>query len=170
MRYILLLLSLMLSWPLCAKDVYKWTNEEGVVIYSDSYRPDAERLRVPDDKSAGGGTALPEDAGTGAVASGGGYENFSIAQPENDGTIRSNEGTVTVGLSLSPALAAGHSIQVWVDGSKLEGELKGTQFTLNQLNRGTHTLEARIVDADGQSILSAPRISFHLRKASVPTP
>lgn len=170
MRYILMLLILILSWPLFAKDVYKWTNEDGVVIYSDNYRPDAERVRVPSNKSAWEGTALPENADTETAASGGGYEKFAIAQPENDETVRSDEGRVTVGLSISPALAAGHAIQVWVDGSKLEGELKGTQFTLNQLNRGTHTLEARIVDADGQSILSTPRINFHLRKAAVPTP
>lgn len=172
MRTLTLIFVLLLSWPLLAKDVYKWTSEEGVTLYSDTYRPGAERVRVSGEKS----TPSPnvdtpaEDVRKNTSAAAGGYEQFEILTPENEETIRSNEGVVNVGLTLTPALADGHAIQISVDGTPLDSELKTTQFTLNSLNRGTHSLEVKIVDAEGNPVMSAPRISFHLRKASVIQP
>ncbi len=174
MRNIVLFLILFISLPLFAKDAYKWTNADGVVIYSDTYQEGAERIRVRDSKSAsskpsseGGQT---QSAGQAADAGAVSYESLEIVQPENDATVRSNEGTIAVGLALSPGLAEGHSIKVLVDGSEMPGEVKGTQFSLSNLNRGTHSLETRVVDADGNVMITSNRINFHLRQASINTP
>ncbi|MCU7813529.1 MAG: DUF4124 domain-containing protein [Candidatus Thiodiazotropha sp. (ex Notomyrtea botanica)] len=166
MRSVVLILILLVSCPLLAKDVYKWTTESGEVVYSDTYRPGAERIRVSGSKS------VPEDAAdqTTAAADGETYQSFEVVQPENDETIRSNEGTVTVGLTLSPALAANHAIHVFVDGTRLEGEMKSTQFSLNGLNRGTHSLNAKVVDNEGNELVATPSVNFHLRKTSVIKP
>jgi len=172
MRILTLLLVLLLSWPLYAKDVYKWVSEEGVVIYSDTYRPGAERIHVSGNKPTpnSGGDTSADNAGQNTSADAGGYEQFEILTPENGETVRSNEGVVTVGLSLTPTLAADHRFQILVDGTPLKGQLKGTQFSLNGLNRGTHTLGAKIIDGEGNPVISAPSISFHLRKESVIKP
>ena len=61
-------------------------------------------------------------------------------------------------------------IQIFVDGNKLKGDLTTTQFTLNDLNRGTHSLQVKIVDAQGNTRSTAPSINFHLRKASIIKP
>lgn len=172
MRTLTLLFAFLLAWPLYAKDVYKWTSEEGVILYSDTYRPGAERIHVT------GGSTSPQpgvgsstDEGSQSTsATAGNYEHFEILSPENDETIRSNEGVVPVGLSLTPTLAPGHSIQILLDGTLLEGSLNSTQFTLNNLNRGTHSLEAKVVDEAGNPVMTAPRINFHLRKASIIQP
>ena len=172
MRTLTLILALLIALPLYAKDVYKWTNEEGVVIYSDTYQPGAERIHVSGSKSSDtpNTATTTADQTPASTEAAGGYEKFEILTPGNEETVRSNEGVVPVGLSLTPALAPGHGIQVLVDGVPLENELKTTQFTLTNLNRGTHTLEAKIVDADGAVLMSAFRINFHLRKASINTP
>jgi hypothetical protein len=174
MRIYVLFLVLFASLPLFAKDVYKWTNEEGVVIYSDTYRDGAELIRVPGGKSSfrtPSDTAdQPESSGEGSLTGDTGYTSLEIVQPENDATIRNNEGTVAVGLVITPALAEGHSIKIVVDGAELEGEMRGSQFSLNNLNRGTHSLVTRIVDADGNVLISSSSINFHLRKASILTP
>ncbi|MCU7850706.1 MAG: DUF4124 domain-containing protein [Candidatus Thiodiazotropha sp. (ex Monitilora ramsayi)] len=170
MRSVVLILILLVSCPLLAKDVYKWTTETGEVVYSDTYRPGAERIRVSGSKSAP--STIAEDAAdqTTAAVDGETYQSFEVVQPENDETIRSNEGTVTVGLTLSPALAANHAIHVFVDGTRLEGEMKSTQFSLNGLNRGTHSLNAKVVDNEGNELVATPSVNFHLRKASVIKP
>ena len=173
MRNIVMLLIFFVSLPLFARDVYKWTNDEGVVIYSDTYREGAERIRVSDSKSSpASSTPAEKTAGSAGgeqtdAAEAAGYESLEIVQPENDATIRSNEGTVAVGLALTPALAEGHSVKILLDGNEMPGEVKATQFSLTNLNRGTHTLETRVVDAEGAVVITSNSINFHLRQASL---
>jgi hypothetical protein len=174
MRIFLPLLIFFLAMPALAKDVYKWTNEEGVVIYSETYREGAERMHVSGDKSSPrSGTEaadeFQEEAVEGAVGDSD-YTKLEIVQPENEATVRNNEGTVTVGLVISPTLAEGDSIKIVVDGSELENDLKSAQFSLNNLNRGTHSLVVRVVDKDGNVQITSNSVNFHLRKASVITP
>lgn len=167
MRNTVLFLILFVSLPLFAKDVYKWTNDEGEVVYSGTYREGAERIRVKDETS-GSDTADQDQSGTTAGA--GGYESLEIVVPENNATIRSDEGSVAVGLAISPALAEGHSIKIIVDGTELEGEMKGTQFSLGSLILGSHSLETRVVDANGNVLISSNRVNFQLRKSAITTP
>ncbi len=174
MRNTVLLLVFFLSLPAFGRDVYKLTNADGEVIYSDTYIEGAERMRVSDPKTsstrAPAGADETQDTGTNAPAQGEGYESLEIVQPENEATIRNNEGTVTVGIAVSPGLAKGHKVRILVDGNQLDGDLASTQFSLNNLNRGTHTLETRIVDEAGAVLISSSPVTFHLRKASVLTP
>jgi hypothetical protein len=173
MHKFLPLLIFFLALPAFGRDVYKWTNEEGVVIYSDTYQEGAERVRVstgaaktPASRTEGEGAG----AGTGASAENIVYQSLEIVQPANDATIRSNEGTVAVGLAISPALGQGHAVKIIVDGTELEGTMQGTQFSLNNLSRGTHSLETRVVDADGNELISSNAINFHLRQTSIIKP
>ncbi|MEN8167166.1 MAG: DUF4124 domain-containing protein [Pseudomonadota bacterium] len=173
MRILILLLVLPLALPCSAKDVYKSTSDDGVVIYSDTYKEGAERIRVQGGKPgrpAKAETATNNRSNTTDSATAVGYETFEIAQPANEETIRSNEGTVTVGLNLTPALSSGHLIQIYLNGTKLGSDLTTTQFTLNELNRGTHSLQAKVVDVEGKPQISSETINFHLRKASIIKP
>ncbi len=162
MRNIVLFLILFISLPLFAKDAYKWTNADGVVIYSDTYQEGAERIRISGSKSSADSV--------GQNQTGAGYESLEIVQPENEATVRSNDGMVAIGLSLIPALAEGHAVKIIVDGTELKGDMKATQFTINNLNLGSHSIETRVVDEDGNVLISSNRIIFNLRKASIITP
>ncbi|RDH80981.1 MAG: hypothetical protein DIZ78_18165 [endosymbiont of Escarpia spicata] len=172
MRILIPVLLAVLTLPVAAKDVYKWTSPDGVIYYSDQFREGAEKVWIPGQSTArskAGETSEPSEETN--LPGESGYAVFEIAEPENDATIRNNEGTVGVGLSLSPVLISGDAIQVFVDGNRIEGDIGGaTQFTLNDLSLGTHTLEARILDDTGKLLTSTPTINFHLRKAPVTTP
>ncbi len=172
MRILISVLLAVLTLPVAAKDVYKWTSPDGVIYYSDQFREGAEKVWIPgqsSDRSNDGEKRDPSKAAN--LPDESGYAVFEIAEPENDATIRNNEGTVGVGLSLSPVLLSGDAIQVFVDGNRIEGDIgAATQFTLNDLSLGTHTLEARILDETGKRLISTPTINFHLRKASVTAP
>ena len=162
MRKAVLLLCFVASLPLFARDVYKMTNEEGVVIYSDTYIEGAERIRLTGSTTSASYPDTESQAGE--------YTSLEIVQPENDATIRNNEGTVAVGLSLSPTLAEGHSIKIFVDGTELKNAMRGTQFSLNKLNRGTHSLLTKVVDAYGNVLINSNLVNFHLRQAGISTP
>ena len=75
-----------------------------------------------------------------------------------------------MGLALTPALISGHLIHVYLDGAKLDADMTTTQFSLTGLNRGTHSFQAKIVDAEGRPQIATKSINFHLQKASVQNP
>ncbi len=159
MRKFVPLLIIFMALPAFARDVYKWTNEEGVVIYSDTYQEGAQRVRVSDERVPA--SRVDEEANA--------YSRFEIVQPANDATIRS-DGSVAISLSLSPALAEGHEVKIVVDGSELEGGMKGTQFTLKGLARGSHSLQTRVVDAEGNVLITSNSINFTLRQEAINEP
>ncbi|MES9944878.1 MAG: DUF4124 domain-containing protein [Candidatus Thiodiazotropha sp.] len=165
MRIVVLLLTLLMAMPLLARDVYKYISEDGEVIYSERYHPDAERITVSDSKKT---AALPPDEQSEeARAAAGEYATFSIVKPSDNETIRNEEGTVPVGISLEPNLAEGHVIHLFVDGTKLDSDIKQTQLILQQLNRGTHSLQAKIINSEGESLKESNSITFHLRQPAV---
>lgn len=172
MRTWIFFLAFIIALPCVARDVYKWKSEDGVIIYSDTYQNGAERVSISPGKAHQTETNNVVESTTNEQPDtvSGVYQAFEIAQPQNDLSIRSDEGTVNVGLSLSPMLQAGHIIQVYLDGTKFDTDLTTTQFSLNGLNRGTHTLQAKVVDAKGNPQISTQSISFQLRKAAVDNP
>jgi hypothetical protein len=170
MRKILLLLLILVACPLLAKDVYKVTTPDGEVIYSDTYIPGAERMRVSGSKSSSGKSADSNNKAVGTFAEGSIYTSFEIMQPENEQTIRSDEGNVSVGLLLTPGLAEGDSLQVFIDGTRIDGEMRSTQFILKGLGRGSHSLKINVVDDQGSIQAEAPSVVFHLRKSAIETP
>ncbi|MEJ2622890.1 MAG: DUF4124 domain-containing protein, partial [Candidatus Thiodiazotropha sp.] len=123
MRILILLVLPFVIQPLYARDVYKWTTPDGEVIYSETYQPGADTIRVQDEKKKSSLKLddLNKDA---AAAAAGEYLQFDIVQPANDETIHNAEGSVSVGLSISPALFEGHAIYLFVDGRKLDSQIK----------------------------------------------
>lgn len=91
------------------------------------------------------------------------YEQLKIISPTPDQTIR-GEGNVAVKLQVQPVVQTGlgHRLQIVLDGRTLPentSELKG-------LDRGAHTLEARIVDAQ-QEVIKRTSVTFHVKRHSV---
>jgi len=173
LRLLIIILSCL---PLLASagNFYKWVDKKGVTHYDEKKpRHDAEVLTLPDlppaspsapysSQRRNDGDEEEDDAGSGR-----GYSKFAIAKPEQNETIRSNEGIVTVSFFLEPGLRGEDKVVVILDGQKLKDKLSSTQFSLKDIPRGTHTLKADIVDAKGQTVKSTSTVSFHLRQHSI---
>jgi hypothetical protein len=166
MRNLVFIISMFMALPLYARDVYKYTAEDGEVIYSERYHPEAERIRVTDPKK-GAAPPSPDEQNDKARAEAGEYETFAIVQPGDNEMVRNEEGTVNVGISISPNLAESHIIHLYVDGTKLDSDIRQTQLSLQKLSRGTHSLQAKIVNSEGQSIKESNSITFQLRQPAV---
>ena len=171
-----LLITVLSCLPLLvsAGDFYKWVDKKGVVHYTDKPVRDAEVLTLPDGPPAPPVAPYSSQSGNSedgdAVDTEAGYSKFAIGAPEQDATIRSNEGLVNVSFFIAPALRAGHKIVVTLDGQKLKDPSSSTQFSLKGIPRGTHTLKADVVDKTGQTIASTNAVSFHLRQRSILNP
>jgi hypothetical protein len=100
------------------------------------------------------------------------YESVSIIEPKNDQEIYDNTGTVTVGIKLVPELKTlkGHKFSIALDGKQLKTKGVTNQIRLNNVDRGTHSVQVFVVDAANSILLSSNTITFHLRRESLISP
>ncbi|MFP5507420.1 MAG: hypothetical protein ACLGH6_14580, partial [Gammaproteobacteria bacterium] len=96
---------------------------------------------------------------------------FELTSPADDGTIRDNTGAITVSFAIEPELKTelGHRLVVLLDGQP-QAPVQAASVTLDNVDRGAHSLQGRIVDANGKVVISTPSIQVHLHRQSVQMP
>ncbi|NIP16311.1 MAG: DUF4124 domain-containing protein [Pseudomonadales bacterium] len=160
--------------------IYKTIDEDGNVVFTDTPpRADgpSETVTVsspnsfdPAEAGTEGSTRQlwivdpdAEDETPGEV-----YAALTITSPEEDENIRENAGNVTVTVKLEPPnLQPGHRIRLLLDGSPTGGTSTTGLFALTNVDRGTHSLKAEVVDEAGKLIYAGPASTFHLQRYSV---
>jgi hypothetical protein len=155
-------------------DVYKSVNDKGEVIYSDQPAPNAQRMKLPELPTYKAppipGFSSTQETAPVAVASP--YSSIKISAPENDATIRDNQGVVRVQVMLEPPLMTneGHKIQFSLNGEPHGIPVGTPSISFSNLDRGTYTLSASVVDAGGQVLMTSDPVVFHLHRESVLNP
>jgi hypothetical protein len=175
MRWLLSLL--LLSVPVCMAQVYRSVAPDGTVSYSDQPSPGARALELPPPSSytppsPPAASAAPDsaaDAATEPLPGAGDYQRFDLVSPLPDDTIWDNQGAVDVAFDIRPSLRAGDSVRVLVDGAP-SVVVQGPVARLQGLPRGTHTLQAELLDGAGRVIKSSSSVTFHLQQHSVNLP
>ena len=156
-----------------AAKVYKWTDENGNVIYSDKPRPGAVEIDVPTEP-AGIVPVPPEKVAVPKPPAGGaaGYGSLIIASPSNDQVVEDRGSGVSVSLALEPALQTdkGHAIRLRLDGQALAARYTGGEITIPSIERGTHTLEAQIVDPAEVVLIASAPVTFTVQAPSSQAP
>lgn len=98
------------------------------------------------------------------------YNAVTITSPTHDQAVRENAGNVTVVAEVEPELQIGHHIRIVMDDTP-EQTGPQTVFTLPNVDRGTHTLLAQVVDDAGNVLLTSSPVVFHLQRvAAAPRP
>ena len=170
-RTIIVLLGVLAAPLAAAEEAYVWTDEDGVVHYSDRPVPGAKRIelsepntsRSPAPRRAGDDTAdadTPTDE-TGPFR----YESFTVAAPGAEETLWNIEGALNVSLALSPPLQSGHQIRVYLDGSPRM--VSGTSFQLEEVWRGVHNLQAEVLDETGKMLIRSQTNRFYVQQTTV---
>lgn len=94
------------------------------------------------------------------------YEALVITAPANDEAVRENSGNVTISVDVGPSLQSGDRIEILVDGSvAVSGN--DTALNLTNVDRGTHSVVARVIGADGTIQATSPISTFHMLRATV---
>ncbi|MFW5969028.1 MAG: DUF4124 domain-containing protein [Halofilum sp. (in: g-proteobacteria)] len=180
-RFLLILLPAALAaGPVVAgSDIYRTTDEDGNVVFtdeppSDDAEPlDLKPLTTADPVEGEGEPEELDDADSGASddepdTPSNGLQGISIAYPENEKGIRHNGGNVPFEVALEPedaALPRGHQIEIIVDGEVRE-RAASTKITVSTLDRGPHTVRARVIDNAGKTRYESDSVKFYLlRKA-----
>ncbi len=164
-----MLLALLVSFTATA-EVYKWVDEEGHVTYSDHPREGSEQVVLPRINSyravVPSGSAVSKPTVKGSKA---GYTRFDIIKPASEENLQNTGGKVTVALLLQPGLQADDRIRLTLNGQPQPKTLTTTQFILSGIPRGTNTLKADVVNAEGSERIASKTITFYVHQHSVLT-
>lgn len=157
----LLAATLLVAPQVWADEVYKHIDENGIPSFSDTNNGDAEKITVdpvnvqefPTPPSL---PPLKSSQPKPAVS----YSELTISSPADQTTFH-NEPTISIALALKPELKQGHSVELLDNGAVLRTG-QGTNFQLNDFDRGSHTLTARIVDKKGKIYISSQPVTIYV--------
>jgi hypothetical protein len=151
---------------------YKWTDEDGVVHFSDRPQEGAERIDLPEaaprprpppraasSAAAATDTTPVEEAGPFR------YESLTIGAPLAEETLWNIEGVLNVTLNLQPALQPGHRIRVFFDGEPRY--VNRTSFQIEEVYRGVHNIQAEIVDESGTMMIRSMPNRFYVQQNTI---
>ncbi len=172
-------LSLLTFQPVPAQ-VYKTINPDGSVTYTDQageraepvhiapiqlYSPPTTKNNNAKQPSQSATNQQPDTANNTPTV----YTEFYIASPQHDSAIRANAGTLTLTLSLTPPLniKQGDKIMLSLDGQTVGKPSTQLSYTLTNLDRGSHTLSASLINASGAIIKVTTPITVHILRAHI---
>ena len=167
MRILLLLATLFFLTSVSA-GVYRSTDADGNIIYTDKPSPDAEEIRIDKVQTIPAGPDDFEYTTPDNSADEGDYTKLEIVSPENNHVFTGNTGDVTVSVVIEPELNTenGDRLILTMDGKK-EADSTSTSFSFTNLDRGTHTVEVHVVNKDGKSLISSAPVTFTMKRTSV---
>ena len=148
--------------------IYKWRDKQGNVHFTDQPRDGAEKVNIPEAQTfTPPPIQKPQPTSQDKTVAPRSYKSITINQPENDATIRNNQGLVAVSVSLDPALMKGDRVVLVYDGQKVGEPQATTSFSLDGVYRGTHTVSVQIVDSAGKVIGESSEVTFHMHRPRV---
>ena len=175
MRLALFTLMSLVSVTAFSATVYKWVDENGVTHYSDQPHENAEKVQVAAPQTYKATTAAQPRRTTGQIPSDqvrqpNTYESCAVLSPGNDETL-SNAFSVTTSVQVSPAPHDGDQVVVFFDGKPIPGfPTGGGSFTISDVDRGSHTLQAMVRDSSGKVLCQSSNVSFTVLQPSVLNP
>ncbi len=162
-----------------ADTAYRWIDPStGAMVFSDSPPPegwpvrDLEQIELPQPRVVPAFRSPPEpeqsperrEPAQGSVSVP--YRRVWIEYPPHDQSIRENAGNVTVRIGLQPPqLRPGDAVVLYLDGQPMvrAGRL---DIRLENLDRGTHKLQAVVVDPSGNVLVRSEPVTFTLHRYS----
>jgi hypothetical protein len=75
---------------------------------------------------------------------------ISITKPQSDETLQNDTQELTVDVSITPELEKEDTVAIYVDGIQNGEAINNTSITIPPLERGSHTLQAKITQPKGK--------------------
>jgi hypothetical protein len=173
MRWALLALLLMFAAAAAAKEMWRWTDERGVVHFSDRPHPGAERVEIGPAQTYQAPPVpapAPRAAETAPVAAAS-YSRLSVLAPEEGETLWNIGGELNVQVVVEPPLAGGHELRLYLDGEPVANvPQRQAQFTISEVWRGERRLRASIVDERGRELVSSEPVVFYVQQTTLQRP
>ena len=150
-----------------ADGAWKWTDENGVVHYSDVPVEGAEQVNISEYTRETGArisrnTAPTNDVEEQPTETAFKYESITIATPAAEETLWNIEGVLSVSVTVSPGLQSGHSVRAYFDGE--QRAVPGTNFQIEEVYRGVHNLQVEVIDSTGRLMIRSQPNRFYVQQ------
>lgn len=173
MRHWLLLLSLFCAAAF-GQQAYRWTDASGQVHYSDRPAPGATPIELRGIQGYSPATrpapAVQPPAAEEAAPPVRAYTAFNVISPAQQETLWNIGAMLNVQVELVPGLQRGHHLGAYLDGELIDPRANSTQFQIPDVFRGTHTLQAVVLDAQGEEILRSLAVTFMVMQTTILNP
>jgi hypothetical protein len=165
------LLSLLAAFAVQAGVIYKWTDADGVVHYSDQAVPGAEKIATSSSSlnRANSGPSQPSSGNTQPKPGAAAELQLTLISPTPE-QVFFNDEIVNVNLSVQPTLKPTQAITWHLNGKPLDQPPTALSFALQGLERGTYVLSATVVDQVSGDTVNSPTVTFYFRQPSALSP
>ena len=152
--------------------VYRWVDENGVTHYSDQPHENAEKVQVAAPQTFKA-TPVPRASAQPvqqARTAGPTYQCQVVAPADND--TFPNAHSVGTSVQVTPSVQQnGDQVFLLLDGARVpDFPTQGGSFTISPIDRGQHTLQAVVQDANGKVVCQSANVSFTVLQPSVLNP
>ena len=93
-----------------------------------------------------------------------GYSVVNLVAPIDQSLVHYDQQIIIVQLALTPELQAGHNVQFFLDGAAYGRPLAATSYSIGNLQRGSHTVSARVVTAEGETVANSQSVRVHVQR------
>lgn len=160
------------SW---AQTVYESKDKAGPV-FSDQPSPGAKAVDLPPPNVVSPPPVAPAPAQPPATAAPP-YRRFVITRPAGQDSIHSNNGAFAITAQLAPPLRPGDRVRVLIDGNPVPTLFRSASphiapndwqaAATGADQRGQHTLQLVVLDANGVAQIESAPVGFYLHRAAV---
>jgi Domain of unknown function (DUF4124) len=150
--------------------IWKWTDDKGVVHYSDQPVPGAEKIITSGRSNQGltSGQAGTPAAAAKKPASASGATSLHIVSPTSEQTFFGDQ-PIVAQVSVDPAPKPSQTIHWSLNGQELASG-PDPAVTLPHLDRGTYSVSATITDQDTGASQSSDAVTFYVSQPSLLSP
>lgn len=179
---VLCLLGLVAAQGALATTIYRTTDAQGNVVFTDNPARggepvELEPLTVIPSIAEEGQPEPPRVEGiTPRVSEMPGqpfmpYDTFRIRSPMPGGDLpASHDGNLQVELEIEPPLRPDHRVRLLADGQVSQSAMHTSTFMLTDLARGEYVLQAELLDAQGQVRHRTAPVSLYVQRADAALP
>ena len=168
MRRFLLFAMLLASFSGMAESIYRTTDADGNVVFTDApnatSRPaEAVDLQRTNTLAPIQISPLPDSSTTGGAEAAAPAYTVTITSPANETSFPMGPGNFSVSVSVRPALKKYEGLQLFLDGVPQGTPQRDTMWDLINVLRGQHDLTVAVVNNAGETLaMSAPvRVFVH---------
>lgn len=154
--------------------IYHWVDEDGQTHFSDTALPGTEQIEVHNDNILDSdqettiSKAVESDDLVSQLIDNEPVIEYqaTIISPENDIALRSNDGTINIHVTTTPAKKNTHKLQLFLDGKALGSPQISPTIQAQNIDRGTHQVQVQLLDEDGNILALTQIVTVHLQRAT----
>jgi hypothetical protein len=171
----LIAMTSLVSAAVAAAPAWTWVDQQGQRHFSDRPVEGATKIELSGGQTFSSAEARvvsqparePREEQQPAVRE---YAVLAVARPASQDTVFNIEGNLETELVIYPPLQAGHQIDVILDGERVAIGARDLSFTVPEVWRGEHTLQAVVSDQEGRELKQSLPVTFVVRQNSALQP